>query len=138
MTAPLAPTLLRVVDDLVPELIAFRRDLHAHPELAFAEHRTTEKIRERILAAGLAPTDVGATGLVVDLGADLGDGAGDLVADDDGVRHVAPLAAGGVDVAVADAGELDVDQDVVVAQVAPLERDRLEGTICLGDRKRGS
>jgi metal-dependent amidase/aminoacylase/carboxypeptidase family protein len=38
MTAPLAPTLLRVVDDLVPELIAFRRDLHAHPELAFAEH----------------------------------------------------------------------------------------------------
>ncbi len=70
MTAPLAPTLLRVVDDLVPELIAFRRDLHAHPELAFAEHRTTEKIRERILTAGLTPTDVGATGLVVDLGAE--------------------------------------------------------------------
>ena len=70
MTAPLAPTLLRVVDDLVPELIAFRRDLHAHPELGFAEHRTTQRIRERVVAAGLTPTDVGETGLVVDLGAE--------------------------------------------------------------------
>ena len=70
MTAPLAPTLLRVVDDLAPELIAFRRDLHAHPELGFAEHRTTQRIRERIVAAGLTPTDVGETGLVVDLGAE--------------------------------------------------------------------
>jgi hypothetical protein len=28
------------IDDLVPELIALRRDLHAHPELAFEERRT--------------------------------------------------------------------------------------------------
>lgn len=69
MTAPLAPTLLRVVDDLVPELIAFRRDLHTHPELSFAEHRTTEKLRERLEQAGLTTIDVGPTGLVVDLGA---------------------------------------------------------------------
>ncbi|GAA3620938.1 M20 family metallopeptidase [Marihabitans asiaticum] len=69
MTAPLAPTLLRVVDDLVPELIAFRRDLHQHPELSFAEHRTTERLRGRLEAAGLETVDVGATGVVVDLGA---------------------------------------------------------------------
>lgn len=69
MTAPLAPTLLRVVDDLVPELVDLRRDLHAHPELGFQEHRTTAVLRERVIAAGLTPTDVGETGLVVDLGA---------------------------------------------------------------------
>lgn len=69
MTAPLAPTLLRVIDDLVPELVDFRRDLHAHPELSFQEHRTTAKLRERLEAAGLAPRSVSETGLVVDLGA---------------------------------------------------------------------
>lgn len=68
MTAPLAPTLLRVVDDLVPELLTFRRDLHAHPELGFAEHRTTQRLRERLAASGLVPQDVGPTGVVVDLG----------------------------------------------------------------------
>ncbi|MEX1908185.1 amidohydrolase [Janibacter sp. Y6] len=68
MTAPLAPTLLRVVDDLVPELLTFRRDLHAHPELGFAEHRTTQRLCERLAASGLVPQDVGPTGVVVDLG----------------------------------------------------------------------
>ena len=28
------------IDDFLPELIALRRDLHAHPELAFEERRT--------------------------------------------------------------------------------------------------
>src|SRR5690606_37517628 len=69
MTAPLAPTLLRVTDGLVPELIDFRRDLHAHPELSFQEHRTTARLRERLEAAGLHPRSVSETGLVVDLGA---------------------------------------------------------------------
>jgi amidohydrolase len=69
MTAPLAPTLLRVIDQLLPELIDFRRDLHAHPELSFEEHRTSERLRSRLEAAGLTPRSVGETGLVVDLGA---------------------------------------------------------------------
>lgn len=71
MTAPLAPTLLRVVDKLVPELLDLRRDLHAHPELSFAEHRTTGLLRRHL--APLAPLGVRVsavteTGLVVDLG----------------------------------------------------------------------
>ncbi|WP_007518014.1 MULTISPECIES: amidohydrolase [Pseudofrankia] len=37
------------------ELIAFRRDLHMHPELGRQEHRTAGLITERLAAAGLAP-----------------------------------------------------------------------------------
>ena len=33
------------------ELIEFRRDLHAHPELANAEHRTTRRVALRLAAA---------------------------------------------------------------------------------------
>ena len=55
------------------------------------------------------------------LGADLGDDAGDLVAGDDRVVRLAPLALDGVDVGVADAGELDVERDVVRADVAALD-----------------
>ncbi|GAA4578773.1 M20 family metallopeptidase [Planotetraspora phitsanulokensis] len=51
------------------ELIEFRRDIHAHPEIAFSEHRTTEKIAERLTDAGLTPRLLSrGTGLWVDLG----------------------------------------------------------------------
>ncbi|MEA5456256.1 amidohydrolase [Sinomonas sp. JGH33] len=56
------------LDTLLPELIAFRRDLHAHPELSFQEFRTTDKIVERLEAAGLAPKRLEGTGVVVDIG----------------------------------------------------------------------
>ncbi|MFF4773054.1 amidohydrolase [Microtetraspora fusca] len=55
------------------ELIEFRRDLHAHPETAFNEHRTTEKIVQRLLEADLKPRILTrGTGLWVDLGRDSG------------------------------------------------------------------
>jgi amidohydrolase len=51
------------------EMVAFRRDVHAHPELARAEIRTTRLIRERLESAGLAPRGLpGGTGLVCDIG----------------------------------------------------------------------
>ncbi|GII53180.1 peptidase [Planotetraspora thailandica] len=51
------------------ELIEFRRDVHAHPEIAFSEHRTTEKIAERLTDAGLTPRLLSrGTGMWVDLG----------------------------------------------------------------------
>ncbi|WP_433437603.1 M20 family metallopeptidase [Nonomuraea sp. CA-141351] len=55
------------------DLVAFRRDIHSHPELAFAEYRTTQRIAERLTAAGLAPSVLPrGTGLICDVGS--GDG----------------------------------------------------------------
>jgi amidohydrolase len=52
------------------ELIAFRRDLHAHPELGYHEHRTTSRVALRLAAAGLRPVTLpNGTGLIVDIGA---------------------------------------------------------------------
>lgn len=51
------------------ELIAFRRDLHMHPELGNQEFRTTAAIKARLEQAGLAPRVLGSgTGLVCDIG----------------------------------------------------------------------
>jgi amidohydrolase len=51
------------------DLIAVRRDLHAHPELAWAELRTTNLLRHRLEAAGLAPHVLPrGTGLLCDVG----------------------------------------------------------------------
>jgi amidohydrolase len=51
------------------ELVALRRDLHAHPELSWGEVRTTRLLRERLLAAGLTPRVLaGGSGLVCDVG----------------------------------------------------------------------
>lgn len=51
------------------ELIEFRRDLHMHPELGYAEHRTTKKIAERLRAVGLEPVILPrGTGLFCDIG----------------------------------------------------------------------
>jgi amidohydrolase len=53
------------------DVVALRRDLHAHPELAFAETRTTELIVETLRSAGLSPTVLpGGTGAVCDIGED--------------------------------------------------------------------
>jgi amidohydrolase len=51
------------------ELTEFRRDLHAHPEPAYAEHRTTRLIADRLAAAGLHPVLLPrTTGLYADIG----------------------------------------------------------------------
>ncbi|MFJ8546534.1 M20 family metallopeptidase [Streptomyces sp. NPDC093586] len=59
------------------EFVAFRRDLHMHPELGNQEFRTTAAIKERLERAGLKPRvlPVG-TGLVCDIGTDSGQWAG--------------------------------------------------------------
>lgn len=53
---------------LQDELIAIRRDIHAHPELARAEKRTTALLAERLRQAGLYPRLLKGTGLTCDIG----------------------------------------------------------------------
>ena len=60
------------VDDLTPELVELRRDLHAHPELSWHEERTTGLVSKRLAEAGLVPQQLGSTGLIVEIGENAG------------------------------------------------------------------
>lgn len=50
------------------ELIDLRRDIHAHPELSWSEHRTSDLVAERLEKAGWAVTRLPSTGVIADLG----------------------------------------------------------------------
>src|SRR5438105_8756661 len=53
------------IDELVPDMVALRRDLHEHPELAFEEVRTSGIVAQRLRALGLeVQTNVAKTGVV--------------------------------------------------------------------------
>ncbi|CAM3535729.1 amidohydrolase [Isoptericola cucumis] len=67
---PAGARLDAVVAELEQELVEFRRDVHAHPELAREEVRTTALIADRLRRAGLAPRLLEGTGLVCDVGPD--------------------------------------------------------------------
>lgn len=56
------------VDDLTPELVELRRDLHAHPELSWHEERTTGLVSKRLAEVGLVSQPLGSTGLMVEVG----------------------------------------------------------------------
>ena len=68
---PLLPAIGDSVDALAPELVALRRDLHAHPELARERdaHQPWSSA-ERLAAAGIGVRPLPGTGLVADLGAE--------------------------------------------------------------------
>ena len=51
------------------ELIEFRRDMHAHPEVGYHEHRATRRLSLLLSAAGLRPVILPkGTGLMADIG----------------------------------------------------------------------
>ena len=53
------------IDDLLPDLVAFRRDLHAHPEMAFEEHRTGGRVAAALRELGLEVHEgIAGTGVV--------------------------------------------------------------------------
>jgi len=64
----LAERIRDLVDAHLAELVALRRDLHAHPEVAHTETRTTALVADRLLAEGLTPRLLPGTGLVCDIG----------------------------------------------------------------------
>jgi amidohydrolase len=72
----LLQSVLEGVDAQSDLLIEVRRDLHAHPELSWAEERTTSLLAKRLDQLGLVPTLLPRNGLMVDIGS----GPGPLVA----------------------------------------------------------
>src|SRR5512142_307720 len=53
------------IDELVPDMVAMRRDLHEHPELAFEEVRTSGIVAQRLKSMGLeVQTGIAKTGVV--------------------------------------------------------------------------
>jgi metal-dependent amidase/aminoacylase/carboxypeptidase family protein len=54
------------IADLHGEIIAWRRDIHAHPELLFDVHRTAASVAEKLKAFGCdeVVTGLGRTGVV--------------------------------------------------------------------------
>jgi amidohydrolase len=63
-----ADRIAALVAGLHDELVAIRRDIHAHPEVARTETRTTALVAERLRAAGLEPRLLAGTGLTCDIG----------------------------------------------------------------------
>ncbi len=67
------------LDTHVEELVAFRRQLHSHPERSHEERETTALVAQRLEVAGLAPRTLSSgTGLLCDLGR--GEQGGGIVA----------------------------------------------------------
>ena len=53
------------IDDLIPDLVALRQDLHAHPELAYQERRTAGIVASALRLLGLEVSEgIGGTGVV--------------------------------------------------------------------------
>lgn len=67
---PPADRLTSIIDALEDELIAVRRQIHANPELGWAEQETTALLADRLRAAGLEPRLLPTSGLVCDIGPD--------------------------------------------------------------------
>ncbi|CAM5522090.1 M20 family metallopeptidase [Thauera mechernichensis] len=58
-------SLIESVRPLQDKLTAIRRDIHAHPELAFEEHRTAELVARQLEALGIeVHRGIGGTGVV--------------------------------------------------------------------------
>jgi amidohydrolase len=68
----LTRALSAAVDDLDDELIDIRRDLHAHPELAWNEQRTTDLVAARLGKEGVRVQVLPKSGLIADIGPETG------------------------------------------------------------------
>ncbi|WP_312451147.1 M20 aminoacylase family protein [Comamonas sp.] len=65
MNAPLNPALLSALQALAPEFVGIRHQIHAFPELAFEELRTSDLVAERLQSWGYeVHRGLGSTGVV--------------------------------------------------------------------------
>jgi amidohydrolase len=63
-----AATIAAAVDAVEGELVELRHDVHAHPELAWEEARTTELVAKRLEEAGLRVKQLPRSGLIAETG----------------------------------------------------------------------
>ena len=56
---------IKELEDLQKEMQTWRRDIHAHPEIAFEEHRTAQVVAEKLESFGIeVETGIAGTGVV--------------------------------------------------------------------------
>jgi hippurate hydrolase len=68
MNARLETATARLQPDVIDAMVAWRRDIHAHPELAFAEFRTSDLVAKALEEMGLeVHRGLGGTGVVATL-----------------------------------------------------------------------
>ncbi len=140
VVAALAARVRELAGALDAELIAFRRDVHAHPELSRKETRTTHAVAARLREAGLEPRllPIG-SGLVCDIGPDRGpDGEGrvGLRADLDALplQETSGVEFASTEPGVAHACGHDVHTTVVLGAGLVLARLAEEGRLRRGVR----
>jgi amidohydrolase len=75
-----ATRIQELLESLEPELIEIRRDIHAHPEVARTERRTTALVAERLRQEGLEPRLLKGSGLTCDIGPSIEESGVELLA----------------------------------------------------------
>ena len=61
--------MIAAIEAFLPEAVAWRRDFHAHPELSFAEHRTSARVVELLRGFGcdVVEAGIGGKGVVAEI-----------------------------------------------------------------------
>lgn len=135
------------IRELLPDLQALYEDLHAHPELSFAEHRTAKVLAERLDALGYeVTTGVGETGVVATMAGERPDDGplvlirADIdalpVEEDTGLPYASTVRATAVDgtevpVAHACGHDMHATWLIGVATLLASHRDRWRGRVLL-------
>jgi len=65
---PTPSEIVHALDEIAGDLISLRRDLHANPELAWEETRTTDAVADCLDTAGIGYERLGESGLIADIG----------------------------------------------------------------------
>ncbi|OCG11819.1 M20 family metallopeptidase [Gilliamella apicola] len=61
------PNIKKLIQQNIDEMVAFRRDLHRHPELPWEEFRTTERIAQELDKIGIAYRRTEPTGIIAEI-----------------------------------------------------------------------